>query len=51
MNKILPLVFDFSFTTAPVFAWGEGGCPLSNEIKVSQDETVKQVDVSESTDS
>ena len=51
MNKILPLVFAFSFTTAPVLAWGEGGCSLSNENKSSQDEIVEQVDGSESTDS
>ena len=51
MNKILPLVFAFSFVTAPVLAWGEGGCSLSNENKASQDETVEQVDGSDSTDS
>ena len=50
MNKILPLVFAFSVTTAPVLAWGEGGCPLSNKNKTSQDETVEQVDTSDSTD-
>ena len=51
MNKILHLVFAFSFVTAPVLAWGEGGCSLSNENKASQDETVEQVDGSDSTDS
>ena len=51
MNKILPLVFAFSFTIAPVFAWGEGGCSLSNENKTSHDETVEQVDGSDSIDS
>ena len=51
MNKILPLVFYFSFATAPVFAWGEGGCSLSNENKASQDKAVEQVDSSDSTDS
>ena len=50
MNKILPLVFALSFTTAPVLAWGEGGCSLSNKNKASQDETVEQVDSSDSTD-
>ena len=50
MNKILPLVFAFSFSTAPVLAWGEGGCSLSNKNKASQDETVEQVDSSYSTD-
>ena len=50
MNKILPLVFAFPFTTAPVLLSGEGGCSLSNKNKVSQDETVEQLDSSESTD-
>ena len=50
MNKILPLVFDFSFSIAPVLAWSEGGCSLSNKNKASQDETVEQVDISDSTD-
>ena len=49
MNKILPLVFALSFTAAPVLAWGEGGCSLSNKNKTSQDETVEQVDSSDST--
>ena len=51
MNKILPLVFVLSFGTYPVLAWGEGGCSFSNENKTSQDETVEQVDGSDSTDS
>ena len=51
MNKILPLVFAFSFTIAPVFAWGEGGCSLSNQNKTNHDETVEQVDGSDSTNS
>jgi len=50
MNKILNLVFVLSFTTAPVLAWGEGGCSLSNQNKASKDETVEQVDSSDSTD-
>ena len=50
MNKILTLVFAFFFTTLPVLAWGEGGCSLSNKNKASQDETVEQVDSSESND-
>ena len=50
MNKILPLVFLLSFTTAPVLAWSEGGCSLTNKNKASQDETVEQVDSSDSTD-
>ena len=50
MNKILPLVFAFSFSVAPVLAWGEGGCSLSNKNKESQDEKVEQVDSSDSTD-
>ncbi len=51
MNKILPLVFAFSFTTAPVLAWGEVGCSLSNMDKASQDETVEKFDASEFSDS
>ena len=50
MNKILLLVFALSFTTAPVLALGEGGCSLSNKNKASQDETVDQVDSSDTTD-
>ena len=50
MNKILPLVFALSVTTAPVLAWGEGGCSLSNQNKASQDETIEQVDSSDSSD-
>ena len=50
MNKILPLVFTLSVTTAPVLAWGESGCSLSNKNKASQDETVEQVDSSDSSD-
>ena len=51
MNKILPLVCALSVTTAPVLAWGEGGCSLLNKNKASQDETVEQVDSSDSSDS
>ena len=50
MNKILPSILAFSFTTTPVLAWGEGGCSLSNKNKASQDGTVEQVDSSDSTD-
>ena len=50
MNKILPLVFAFSFSAVPVLAWGEGGCSLSNKNKASQDETIDQVDSSDSSD-
>ena len=50
MNKILPLILAFSFTTAPVLAWGEGGCSLSNKNKASQDEIIEQVDSSDSSD-
>ena len=46
MNKILPLVFALSFTTAPVLAWGEGGCSFSKKNKQSQDETIEQVESS-----
>ena len=50
MNKILTLVFDLSFTTAPVLAWTKGGCYLSSKNKASQDEMVEQFDNSDSTD-
>ena len=50
MNKTLPLVFALSFMTAPVLAWGEGGCVFSNKNKASQDETVEQVDSSDFSD-
>tara|TARA_Y100001968_G_scaffold306394_1_gene323197 strand:+ start:398 stop:553 length:156 start_codon:yes stop_codon:yes gene_type:complete len=50
MNKILPLIFALSFTTAPVLSWGEGGCSLSKMNKVSQDETEEQVYSSDSID-
>ena len=50
MNKILPLVFALSFTTAPVLAWSEGGCSLSNKDSASQEEPVEQIDSSDSSD-
>ena len=50
MNKILPIVFVLSITTAPVLAWSEGGCSLSNKNKASQDEKVEQVDSFDPTD-
>ena len=50
MNKILALVFALSVGTAPVMAWGEGGCPLSNKNKSSQDMKVEQVYSSDSSD-
>ena len=50
MNKILHLVFALTVTTTPVLAWGEGGCSLSNENKVNQDEIIEQVDSSDSSD-
>ena len=50
MNKILAFVFALSFTTAPVLAWGEGGCSFSNKNKANQDEIDKQVDSSDSSD-
>ncbi len=49
MNKILTLVFALSVSTVPVLAWGEGGCSLSKN-KASQDETIEQVDSSDSSD-
>ena len=50
MNKILPLVFAFCFTTAPILAWGEGVCSLSNKNKANKDEMVEKVDSSDSID-
>ena len=50
MNKILPLVFAISFTTAPVLAWGEGECSFPDKNKESQDETVEQVNSSDFAD-
>ena len=50
MNKILPLVFALSVITTPLLAWGEGGCALSNMNKTSQDDSVEQVDISDSYD-
>ena len=50
MNKILPLILALSFTTAPVLAWGEGGCSLSYKNKASQNETIEQIDNSDSSD-
>ena len=50
MNKILPLILAFSFTTAPVLALGEGGCSVSNKNKASQNETIEQIDNSDSSD-
>ena len=51
MNNILPLALDFPFTTTPSLAWGDGGCSLPNKNKASQNETLEQVDSSDSTDS
>ena len=47
MNRILSLLSAFSVSTAPVFAWGEGGCSLSNKNKARKDETAEQVDISD----
>ena len=49
LNKTLALASALSFMIAPVMAWGEGGCALSNKNKASQDEAVEQVDISDST--
>ena len=50
MRKILPLVLSLSVTTAPILAWGESGCSLSNKNKASQVETIEQIDISDSSD-
>ena len=48
MYKILSLVLSLAVTTAPVLAWGEGGCSLSKKNKASQVETIEQIDNSDS---
>ena len=50
MNKILPVVFALSVTEAPVFACCEGGCSFSKKDNASQDETIKQVEDTDSSD-
>ena len=50
MNRILPLVFALSVSTTPVLALGEGGCSLFNQNKSSHDESVEQIDSSDSSD-
>ena len=50
MYKVLSLVLSLAVTTSPVLAWGEGGCSLSNKNKASQDETIDQIDNSDSSD-
>ena len=50
MGKILSLVLSLSVTTAPVLAWGEGGCFLSNKNKANQVETIEQIYNSDSSD-
>ena len=50
MNKILILVFVLSVTAAPVLAGSDNGCSLSKKNKVSQDESIEQVDGSDSSD-
>tara|TARA_B100001250_G_C19162322_1_gene512894 strand:- start:185 stop:340 length:156 start_codon:yes stop_codon:yes gene_type:complete len=48
--KILPLVLSLSVTTDPVLAFGEGGCSSSKKNTASQDETIEQLDNSDSSD-
>ena len=50
MYKILSLVLSLAVTTAPVLAWGDGGCSLSNKNKASQNESIEQIDNSDSSD-
>ena len=50
MYKFLSLVLSLAVTTAPVLAWGEGGCSLSNKNKASQVETIEQIDIFDSSD-
>ena len=51
MNKILSALFTLSVMVAPSFAWGEGGCSFSKKNKASQNETIEQVESSDSSDS
>tara|TARA_Y100001968_G_scaffold117898_1_gene107342 strand:+ start:646 stop:801 length:156 start_codon:yes stop_codon:yes gene_type:complete len=44
MQKIIPLVFAFTITAAPVLAWGEGGCSFSKKNKESKELTKEQVE-------
>ena len=50
MNKIIPLVFTLFVMTAPVLAWDESRCSLSNKNNASQDEIVEQIDSSDSSE-
>tara|TARA_Y100001968_G_C19060220_1_gene573417 strand:- start:172 stop:327 length:156 start_codon:yes stop_codon:yes gene_type:complete len=50
MNKILPPVIALSVMVSPVLAWGEGGCSLSKKNKPNQDETIEQLNTSDSSD-
>ena len=44
MKKILLVVFAFTITPAPVFAWGEGGCSFPMNNKESKEEIKEQVE-------
>ena len=44
MNKILSLLFVFSFISAPVMAWDEGGCSFSKKNKESQEANIEKVE-------
>ena len=50
MQKILPLVFAFSFMAAPVLAWGEGGCSFSKKNRANQDSKIDQVENKDTSD-
>ena len=47
VQRILPLVFAFSINTAPVLAWGEGGCSFSKNKEIKE-VTTEQVENSNS---
>ena len=42
--KILPLIFAFSITAYPSFAWGEGECPFSKKNKANQEAKTEQLE-------
>ena len=50
MNKILLVFFALYLPIASVLAWGDGGCFFAMKNNESQEETIKQVESSGSSD-
>ena len=46
MKQILTLVFAFSISASPIFAWGEDGWPLSKKNKAKQETKTEQIEKS-----